>query len=59
MLLAGILIYLEDKGSIFYSQIRSGIYGKKIKIYKLRTMKINAEEDEFSGVLKMIKGLPR
>lgn len=45
MLLAGILIYLEDKGSIFYSQIRSGIYGKKIKIYKLRTMKINAEED--------------
>lgn len=44
-ILAAVFIYFEDKGSIFYSQIRSGIYGKKIKIYKLRTMRINAEED--------------
>ena len=41
--IAGYLIYREDKGSIFYSQIRQGFYGKKIRIYKLRTMKINSE----------------
>ena len=39
------LIYLEDKGTIFYSQIRQGLYGKKIRIFKLRTMKINSEID--------------
>ena len=41
--IAGCLIYREDKGKIFYSQIRQGFYGKNIRIYKLRTMKINSE----------------
>ena len=41
--IAGCLIYREDKGTIFYSQIRQGFYGKNIRIYKLRTMKINSE----------------
>ena len=45
LILAGIFIYKEDKGSIFYSQIRRGLYGKKIRIYKLRTMKANSEKD--------------
>ena len=40
-----ILIFLEDKGSFLYSQYRTGINGKRIKIFKLRTMKINAEKD--------------
>ena len=41
--IAIILIYLEDRGSFFYSQIRTGLYGKKIQILKMRTMKMNAE----------------
>jgi len=45
LILAAIFIYREDKGSIFYSQIRRGLYGKNIRIYKLRTMKVNSEKD--------------
>ena len=41
--IAGFLIYKEDKGAIFYSQIRQGLYGKNFRIFKLRTMKINSE----------------
>lgn len=33
-----------DTGRIFYSQTRIGQYGKKIKIFKFRTMVPNAEE---------------
>ena len=43
ILIAGFLIYREDKGAIFYSQIRQGLYGKNFRIFKLRTMKINSE----------------
>ncbi len=39
------LIYLEDKGPIFYTQIRSGLNGKVIKIIKFRSMKVDAEID--------------
>ncbi len=42
--ISGIIIWLNDKGPIFYSQTREGLFGKHIKIVKLRTMKINAEE---------------
>ncbi len=45
ILIASYLIYREDKGTIFYSQIRQGFYGKNIRIYKLRTMKINSEKN--------------
>ena len=41
--LASILIFLEDGGGILYSQKRTGLRNKIIKIYKLRTMSINAE----------------
>jgi len=37
------LIYLEDKGPIFYTQTRSGLNGKIIKIIKFRSMKVDAE----------------
>lgn len=36
------LIYFEDKGTIFYSSERLGKNGKKFKMYKLRTMKMNS-----------------
>ncbi len=39
------LIYLEDKGPIFYTQTRSGLNGKIIKIIKFRSMKVDAEND--------------
>ncbi len=40
-----ILIKIEDKGPIFYSQERTGLYGKIFKIVKLRSMKINSEKE--------------
>ncbi len=39
----GFLIYLEDKGPVFYSQLRKGYGGSKFKIWKLRSMYINSE----------------
>ena len=44
ILLAAMLIKIEDGGPIFYSQIRNGFEGKEFKIIKLRTMIINAEK---------------
>lgn len=37
-------IWLEDKGPMFYGQERTGIYGTRIRIWKLRSMKVNAEK---------------
>jgi lipopolysaccharide/colanic/teichoic acid biosynthesis glycosyltransferase len=37
------LIYLEDKGPIFYNQTRTGLNGKIIKIIKFRSMHVDAE----------------
>ena len=37
------LIYLEDKGPIFYTQTRTGLNGKVIKIIKFRSMHVDAE----------------
>ena len=45
MLMVAILIKLEDpKGPIFFSQIRSGAYPGTFKMYKFRSMYIDAEE---------------
>jgi exopolysaccharide biosynthesis polyprenyl glycosylphosphotransferase len=43
ILLFGILIYRESPGPIFYTQTRAGRGGRAFKIYKLRSMKLNAE----------------
>ena len=40
----GILIYIEDRGPLFYSQKRTGLNGKIFKITKFRSMKIDAEK---------------
>ncbi len=45
VLICSILIYLQDRGPIFYKQIRNGQYENKIEIIKLRTMNVNAEQD--------------
>ena len=44
-LIISTLIFLEDRKTIFYSQIRTGLNGKTFKIIKFRSMKVNAEKD--------------
>jgi lipopolysaccharide/colanic/teichoic acid biosynthesis glycosyltransferase len=46
VLLAALLIWLEDGGPVFYTQERSGIYDGTIRIIKLRTMRVNAEAQQ-------------
>jgi undecaprenyl phosphate N,N'-diacetylbacillosamine 1-phosphate transferase len=40
----GIIIRLEDGGSVFYCSKRLGKYGRFFFMYKLRTMKVNAPD---------------
>ncbi len=42
-MIIGPLIYLKSPGNIFFSQIRVGRNGKRFKIYKFRSMKLNAD----------------
>jgi sugar transferase (PEP-CTERM system associated) len=44
-LLAAIAIYLEDRGPVLYSQVRTGQNGRPFRMYKFRSMSINAEAD--------------
>ena len=44
MIVVGILIKIDSKGPIFYRGLRTGLNGKLFKIYKFRTMVVNAEE---------------
>jgi exopolysaccharide biosynthesis polyprenyl glycosylphosphotransferase len=43
LLLACALIRLEDGAPVFYKQIRTGLYGMPIQIWKLRSMRHGAE----------------
>ncbi len=43
LLISAILIYLQDKGPVFYTQTRVGLNDKVFRLYKLRSMKVNAE----------------
>lgn len=44
MLVTAIAIKIFDPGPIFYSQIRTGRYEKPFKVYKFRTMRVDAEK---------------
>ena len=44
LLMAGLLIKLQDGGPVLYRQVRSGLYGQKFTIAKLRSMRPNAEQ---------------
>ena len=57
--LSMILIKLEDNGPIFYSQIRTGLKCKKIKIWKLRTMYVNSEDGEAKWAIKNDKRITK
>ena len=67
LLVVSILIKTESKGPIIFSQDRVGKYGEKFKIYKFRSMVVNAEElkeklaneNERAGPMFKIKNDPR
>jgi exopolysaccharide biosynthesis polyprenyl glycosylphosphotransferase len=39
----GAMVWLESRGAIFYRQRRTGIIGKSFDIFKIRSMKLDAE----------------
>ncbi|MDM8539602.1 sugar transferase [Desulfococcaceae bacterium HSG9] len=39
-----LIIWIADRGPVFYTQIRSGYNGKPFKMYKFRSMVVDAEE---------------
>ena len=43
-IITAIAIKLEDRGPVFYSQERIGLYGKPFTVYKFRTMRTDAEK---------------
>lgn len=43
MALVALLIKLEDGGPVLYNQTRTGLYGERFRIWKLRTMRVEAE----------------
>ena len=43
LFLSAVLIKLEDRGPVFYRGVRVGGYGRPFRIYKFRTMVVNAE----------------
>lgn len=67
IMLTVISIKLDSKGPIIFSQARVGLNGKIFKMYKFRSMVINAEElkqslldkNEMSGPMFKIKQDPR
>lgn len=67
LLIVGILIKLDSKGPIIFSQKRVGLNGKEFEMYKLRSMVVNAEEikdklkekNEMSGPMFKMKDDPR
>ena len=44
LVVVGPMIYFQDKGSIFYNASRLGKDGKVFKMYKFRSMKMNAPD---------------
>lgn len=44
LVIAGVLIKLEDRGPVFYKADRLGKHGKSFHMFKFRTMKVNAPD---------------
>ena len=44
-LLTALLVYLEDRGPVFYRQVRTGQNGRPFTILKFRSMRVDAEAD--------------
>lgn len=67
ILIVAILIKLEDGGNVFFAQKRVGLKEKQFKMFKMRSMRPDAEEikeelltqNEMSGPMFKIKNDPR
>lgn len=67
LIITAIVIKLETKGPILFNQIRSGVNGRKFKLYKFRSMVVGAEMkkkhmekmNEMDGPVFKIKHDPR
>lgn len=57
MLATAIAIKIGDPGPILYSQVRTGRKGKEFRIYKFRTMRVDAEK--YSGPMLAQENDPR
>ena len=57
MLITAIAIKIGDPGPVLYSQIRTGRDGKEFKVYKFRTMRVDAEK--YSGPMLAQENDPR
>jgi exopolysaccharide biosynthesis polyprenyl glycosylphosphotransferase len=43
-LLVAVLVWIEDGGPVFFAQTRVGQYGREFKMYKIRSMCLDAEQ---------------
>ena len=67
MIIIAVLIKIEDHGPIFYKQVRVGKNGKTFKMYKFRSMFVNAdkmldklkEQNDVDGPMFKMKKDPR
>jgi len=67
LLIAATIIKLTSPGPVLFHQVRSGLNGRLFKMYKFRTMVVNAEElretlldrNEMNGPVFKIKNDPR
>lgn len=67
LIIIGILIKIESKGPILFSQERVGLNGQKFRLYKFRSMVVEAEkykeqllgQNEMNGPMFKIKNDPR
>ena len=55
--LFGLLVWLEDRGPVFYAQTRIGRDGKAFRIWKIRSMKRNSEQHGVGWTVKNDKRL--
>jgi len=55
--LVALVIWLEDRGPIFYQQERMGLDGRPFWIWKFRSMRVNAEAS--TGPVWAVEGDPR
>jgi exopolysaccharide biosynthesis polyprenyl glycosylphosphotransferase len=57
MLLVALAIWIEDRGPVFYRQMRMGLDGKPFAILKFRSMRVGAEAE--TGAVWAAKNDPR